>query len=239
MACSGDRAPCSPRRISRISSRSPACVLGALPSRMALHASSSVFFSGITSLLPNALYRTSPSPSFETHSHVRPSRQLIPTEEGPFVTPAREAEGLIGHRRLLCTLKQGTCRPIKTSEILDQSNPSSFSERCTAGRTFIRSKYAGKGTGRARPLLRARQADRIPLNPYAGFLTDDQERTRNRKAMPENHGTAVRQISLRANLLRLPWCAAIKSAFDSRRTHGPHCSRLAPPRGRQNPLPVR
>jgi len=47
MACSGDRAPCSPRRILSISTRtySPACVVGALPSRLALRAFSIVFLS--------------------------------------------------------------------------------------------------------------------------------------------------------------------------------------------------
>ena len=46
IACSGDRAPCSPRRILRISSRtnSPAWVLGALPARLSLRAFSMVRF---------------------------------------------------------------------------------------------------------------------------------------------------------------------------------------------------
>src|SRR5439155_19503174 len=49
IACSGDRAPCSPRRILRISSRtnSPAWVLGALPARLSLRAFSIVFLSGM------------------------------------------------------------------------------------------------------------------------------------------------------------------------------------------------
>jgi len=53
MACCGDRAPCSPRRILRISSRtnSPACVVGAFPARFALWAFSTVRFSGMVVLL--------------------------------------------------------------------------------------------------------------------------------------------------------------------------------------------
>jgi hypothetical protein len=52
MACFVDRAPCFPLRTCSISSRtnSPACVVGALPSRFAFRARSSVFFSGILSL---------------------------------------------------------------------------------------------------------------------------------------------------------------------------------------------
>src|SRR5262249_10129290 len=51
IACSGDRAPCSPRRILSISSRtnSPACVVGAFPWRRSLRARSIVVFSGIVS----------------------------------------------------------------------------------------------------------------------------------------------------------------------------------------------
>src|SRR5215831_14813531 len=49
MACCGDRAPCSPRRILRISSctNSPAWVLGAFPARLSLRAFAIVRFSGI------------------------------------------------------------------------------------------------------------------------------------------------------------------------------------------------
>ena len=49
IACCGERAPCLPLRICSISSRtnSPACVVGALPSRLSRRARSSVFFSGI------------------------------------------------------------------------------------------------------------------------------------------------------------------------------------------------
>ena len=52
IACSGDRAPCSPSRICSISSRtnSPAWVLGDLPSRSSSRACSMVSFSGITRL---------------------------------------------------------------------------------------------------------------------------------------------------------------------------------------------
>ena len=52
MACFVDRAPCFPSRTCSISSRtnSPAWVVGALPSRFALRARSSVFFSGINIL---------------------------------------------------------------------------------------------------------------------------------------------------------------------------------------------
>jgi hypothetical protein len=49
MACSGERAPCSPSRMCSISSRtnSPACVLGALPSRSSSRARSIGSSSGI------------------------------------------------------------------------------------------------------------------------------------------------------------------------------------------------
>jgi hypothetical protein len=49
IACLADLAPCLPSRIGSISSRtnSPACVLGALPSRLSCLARSRVFFSGI------------------------------------------------------------------------------------------------------------------------------------------------------------------------------------------------
>src|SRR5207253_9121455 len=58
MACSGDLAPCSPRRILWISSRtnSPAWVVGALPSRLSLRAFSTVLLSGIIAL-PSGLSR--------------------------------------------------------------------------------------------------------------------------------------------------------------------------------------
>ncbi len=50
IACFVDRAPCLPSRIWSISSRtnSPACVLGAFPSRASFRALSMVLFSGIT-----------------------------------------------------------------------------------------------------------------------------------------------------------------------------------------------
>jgi hypothetical protein len=50
IACSGDRAPCSPSRMCSISSRtnSPACVEGDLPSRLSSRALSSASSSGIT-----------------------------------------------------------------------------------------------------------------------------------------------------------------------------------------------
>jgi hypothetical protein len=56
MACWADRAPCLPSRTCSNSSRtnSPACVLGALPSRASLRALSMVFFSGILHLLERA-----------------------------------------------------------------------------------------------------------------------------------------------------------------------------------------
>jgi hypothetical protein len=49
IACLVERAPCLPRRICSISSRtnSPACVMGALPSRASRRALSIVFFSGM------------------------------------------------------------------------------------------------------------------------------------------------------------------------------------------------
>jgi hypothetical protein len=52
IACSGDRAPCSPSRICSISSRtnSPACVEGDLPSRWSSRALSTASSSGITKL---------------------------------------------------------------------------------------------------------------------------------------------------------------------------------------------
>src|SRR6266568_1900599 len=59
IACSGDLAPCSPRRILRISSRtnSPAWVVGALPSRLSLGAFSTVLLSGIIILWLRRLWR--------------------------------------------------------------------------------------------------------------------------------------------------------------------------------------
>src|SRR5947208_3539378 len=51
MACLADRAPCLPSRMWCISSRmnSPACVVGALPSRLSRRARSMVSFSGMGS----------------------------------------------------------------------------------------------------------------------------------------------------------------------------------------------
>src|SRR5206468_6852773 len=60
MACSGERAPCSPSRICSISSRtnSPACVLGALPSRASSCARSIASSSGITKIVSPLLRRS-------------------------------------------------------------------------------------------------------------------------------------------------------------------------------------
>ena len=54
MACSVERAPCFPRRMCSISSRtnSPACVVGALPCRFAFRARFSVVFSGMHTSSP-------------------------------------------------------------------------------------------------------------------------------------------------------------------------------------------
>jgi hypothetical protein len=53
ITCLAERAPCLPWRICCISSRtnSPACVLGAFPSRLSRRARATVFFSGIVSLV--------------------------------------------------------------------------------------------------------------------------------------------------------------------------------------------
>jgi hypothetical protein len=55
IACFVDRAPCLPFRTCSISSRtnSPACVVGAFPSRFAFRARFTVFGSGIPPLLPS------------------------------------------------------------------------------------------------------------------------------------------------------------------------------------------
>jgi hypothetical protein len=57
IACFADRAPCLPSRTCSISSRtnSPACVLGAFPSRLSFLARSSVSFSGMNSPLKELL----------------------------------------------------------------------------------------------------------------------------------------------------------------------------------------
>jgi hypothetical protein len=54
MACFGFFAPCMPSRMCSISSRTnaPACVVGALPSRLSCLARSIVFFSGMTVSFP-------------------------------------------------------------------------------------------------------------------------------------------------------------------------------------------
>src|SRR5262245_30108677 len=65
MACLVDRAPCLPSRTCSISSRtnSPACVEGALPSRLSLRARSSVFFSGIVGSRTRTDARGLPAPA--------------------------------------------------------------------------------------------------------------------------------------------------------------------------------
>src|SRR5436190_18486499 len=62
MACFVDLAPCSPRRILRISSctNSPACVLGDLPARLSRRAFSMVCLSGIV-ILPISMTRDQPA----------------------------------------------------------------------------------------------------------------------------------------------------------------------------------
>src|SRR5687768_11289229 len=84
MACLVERAPCLPFRMSWITSRtnSPACVLGALPSRLSWRALSIVFLSGMAAPLRNEFPQpqTTQSPCHRVlpvrlrhHLHHRPS----------------------------------------------------------------------------------------------------------------------------------------------------------------------
>src|SRR4051812_42750765 len=86
IACLVLRAPCLPSRTCSISSRtnSPACVVGALPSRASLRARSTVFFSGIGKNLESATAAESLATTFP----VRPDIVIV----GNFRAPSLVAE---------------------------------------------------------------------------------------------------------------------------------------------------
>jgi hypothetical protein len=88
MACCGDLAPCSPRRILWISSRtnSPACVVGAFPSRLSLLAFSIVPLSGIFALrhLLTSAERANPDDTRRLQAESSVSLQILRMAQAPW-----------------------------------------------------------------------------------------------------------------------------------------------------------